>query len=300
MQLKGLYTAMITPFDENGELDEAGFCQNLEYQLSCLVDGVVVLGTTGEEATLTLCEKQKMVEMAVKILKGKALVVVGTGTNCTKTTIEATNRAYEWGADAALIVTPYYNKPTQEGLYRHFASICESSLLPFCLYNIQGRTAVNLETKTLERLLPFSRLIAIKDSSGNLLQASEAIEAARVKSRRLDLLCGDDALALPFIAIGASGVISVASNLAAAPMRMMIDAALKGDFETARHLHFQLLPFFKANFIETNPMPIKTAMRLSNRPAGRCRLPLCDLLPENEAALQSILATFEPILKCTL
>lgn len=288
MQLKGLYTAIVTPFDSQGKLDQEGLRTNLRYQLFHDVDGVVVLGTTGESPTLTPQERQTVITIAIEELKGKTTVLVGTGTNATTTTIAATQEAEELGADGALIITPYYNKPTQEGLFRHFSTVCESTSLPICLYNVQGRTGVNLQTETLQRLLSFPSIIGVKEASGNIMQMSDVIALGRLQRPELSILSGDDALTLPLIALGGHGVISVASNLIPGPMRALVNAALKGDSDTARSLHFELLPFFNSNFIETNPIPIKAAMNAAGMAAGPYRLPLCELKPGNEAFIQSI------------
>lgn len=289
MRLNGLYTAIVTPFDQQGMLDQEGLRQNLRYQLMHQVDGVVVLGTTGEDPTLNQQEKQTVIEIALEEMKGKALVIVGTGSYSTEITIAATKKAKEMGADAALIVTPYYNKPTQEGLFRHFAAICQAVSFPICIYNIQGRTGQNLQTETLQRLMQFPSIVAVKEASGNIMQFNEVIEKSRMRKPELGVLSGDDALTLPLVALGGHGIISVASNLFPGPMRSFVQAALKGDFERARDWHYRLLPFFKAIFIETNPIPIKAAMHYCGMPAGPCRLPLCDLSPENLEAIKQVI-----------
>jgi len=290
-QFKGLYTAVVTPFDAEGKLDREGLRLNLRYQLLHEVDGVVVLGTTGEDPTLNLHEKQAIIEIAVEELKGKATVIVGTGTYSTETTIAATQRALDMGADAALIVTPYYNRPTQEGLFKHFSAICKAVSLPICLYNIQGRTGQNLQTETLRRLIDLPSIIGVKEASGNILQMTDVIEMAREYRPDFSILSGDDAFTLPLVALGGQGIISVAGNLIPGPMKALVQAALAGDFETARDWHYKLLPFLKSNFIETNPIPIKAAMHLSGMPSGSCRLPLCDLTPSHLEAIKQIINT---------
>lgn len=294
MQLKGLYTALVTPFDSQRKIDQEGLRRNLRYQLQHKVDGVVVLGTTGEDPTLNAAEKQMVIEIAAEEIKGKAALIVGTGSYSTELTIEATQKAKTLGADAALIVTPYYNKPTQEGLYRHFAAICEAVHFPICIYNIQGRTGQNLHTDTLQRLMHFSSIIGVKEASGNIMQITEVIESAKSNNPHLSILSGDDALTLPLMALGGQGIISVASNLIPGPLKNLVQAALQGDFSTARHWHYSMLPFFKASFIETNPIPIKTAMQLCGMAAGPCRLPLCDLTPANLEQLKQILSSLPP------
>ncbi|WP_068468072.1 4-hydroxy-tetrahydrodipicolinate synthase [Candidatus Protochlamydia phocaeensis] len=288
MHLKGLYTAVITPFTTQGKLDEEGFKSNLQFQLHHGVDGIVVLGTTGESPTLTAKEKQRVVEIAVQEVKGKAVLMVGTGSYSTEQAIEQTCLAEQMGADAALIVTPYYNKPTQEGLYRHFAAICQSTPLPICIYNIQGRTGQNLQTATLKRIAAFSSIMGVKEASGDIIQMNEVLDMIAKDFPHFSVVSGDDALTLPLIALGGQGVISVASNLVPGAVKALVHAGLEGNFKLAREWHYRLLPFFKAAFIETNPIPIKTAMSLCRMPAGSCRLPLCDLLPQNYEKLAQV------------
>jgi 4-hydroxy-tetrahydrodipicolinate synthase len=289
MQLKGLYTAIITPFDSHGKLDKEGLRCNLRYQLQHQVDGIVVLGTTGESPTLTSHEKQTIIEVALEEVKGKATLMVGTGSYSTDMTIAETKKAKDMGADAALVVTPYYNKPTQEGLYRHFAALCQAVSFPICVYNIQGRTGQNLQTETLQRLMSFPSIIGVKEASGNIMQMNEVIEMAKQHRPHLSILSGDDALTLPLMALGGHGTISVVSNLLPNLLQNLVQATLNGDFASARDWHYQLLPLFKAAFIETNPIPIKAAMQLCGMAAGPCRLPLCDLASTSLNQLKQVL-----------
>jgi 4-hydroxy-tetrahydrodipicolinate synthase len=291
MELKGLFTAIITPFDDQDRLNEKGLRQNLRFQLQHGVDGIVVLGTTGETPTLTTQEKERVIQIAFEEIKGRSKLIVGTGSYSTLQTIEQTQRAEQLGADSALIVTPYYNKPTQEGLYRHFKAICKETSLPICLYNIQGRTGQNIQTDTLKRLADLPNVIGVKEASGNVIQMNEVLESISNSYSRFKVVSGDDILTLPLLALGGHGVISVVSNLVPKPIKRLVEAGLKGDFHLARHLHYQLLPLFRAAFIETNPIPIKTAMNLSGMAAGHCRLPLCDLLPDHFQKLKAIVET---------
>jgi 4-hydroxy-tetrahydrodipicolinate synthase len=291
MKLEGVYTAIVTPFDSKGKLDQEGLRANLRYQLHHQVKGIVVLGTTGEAPTLNAHEKQTIIEIAREEVKDKADLIVGTGSYSTEQTIEATLKAQEMGADAALIVTPYYNKPTQEGLYRHFERICKTVSIPICVYNIQGRTGQNLQTDTLHRMALFPSIIGVKESSGNILQINEVLEKVGRNHSHFRVLSGDDALTLPLMALGGHGVISVVSNLVPGPIQNLVQAALSGDFQHARHWHYQLLPLFKAAFIETNPIPIKAAMQVCGMAAGSCRLPLCDLDASNFQKLEQVLNT---------
>lgn len=290
MKLEGLFTAVITPFDPQGRLDTEGLRRNLRFQIQHQVKGIVVLGTTGEAPTLSSQEKKTVIDIALEEVKGKALLIIGTGSYSTEQTIIATKQAQEVGADGALIVTPYYNKPTQEGLFRHFAAVCEAVSLPICIYNIQGRTGQNLQTDTLRRLAAFPSIIGVKESSGNLSQINEVIGTIK-RATPFYVVSGDDEFTLPLMALGGHGIVSVASNLIPGPIQKMVQAALMGDFAQARAWHFQLLSFFKAAFIETNPIPIKVAMQLCGMAAGGCRLPLCDLNPENFQHLKQVIQT---------
>lgn len=287
LHIKGLYTVAITPFDENGQLDEQGLRENLRFQIANRVDGIVLLGTTGEAPTLSADEQARIIRIGAEEVKGKAVLMVGTGSYSTAEAIENTAIAKKLGADAALVVTPYYNKPTQEGLYRHFQAIAENVDLPICVYNIQGRTGVNLQTETLSRLAKIPQIVSVKEASGNVSQMMDVIQ--QVAHSGFTVMCGDDALTLPLMALGGHGILSVVSNLVPEPVRKLVEACTKGDFANARLLHYQLLPFFKAAFIETNPSPIKAAMEASGMAAGACRLPLCDLMPENFEKLCEII-----------
>lgn len=294
MKLEGLYTVLVTPFDKKGKLDEEGLRTNFQFQKSQGVEGFVVLGTTGEAPTLTHEEKKRVIQIAVEETKGKASLWVGTGNYSTDQTIEYTREAKELGADGALIITPYYNKPTQEGLYRHFEAICEAVNIPICIYNNPTRTGQNLETATLQRLFSFPSIVGIKESSGNIMQMSDILETVGKINHPIRVMCGDDAFTFPFIALGGHGTFSVISNLIPGPVNQLVKAALKGEFEQARKLHFQLLPYLKSVFIETNPIPIKAAMNHCGMPAGSCRMPLCDLSPSNDQRLKSLIQTLPP------
>lgn len=289
MKLEGLYTAMVTPFDAHGELDLEGFRDNLHVQLSQGVDGVVILGSTGEDLSLSPQERKMMLETAVKEVKGKMTLIVGTGSSSTKQAIANSLQAEELGADVAFVVTPYYNKPTQEGLYRHFSSICQTVSLPLCIYNAPSRTGQNLQVQTLRRLAAFPSLIGIKDCSGSMQQVTEAIEVMQRERPNFSVLSGDDVLTLPMMALGAKGIVSVASNLFPQQMQSLVQAVLKGKMEDAREWHYRLLPFFQACFIESNPIPIKAAMQQCGYAAGSCRLPLCNLSPTHLEEMKKIL-----------
>ncbi|MBI1975427.1 MAG: 4-hydroxy-tetrahydrodipicolinate synthase, partial [Candidatus Vogelbacteria bacterium] len=251
--------------------------------------GLVPLGTTGESPTIHDEEREKIIKTAVDAANGRVPVIVGTGTNSTEKTIKYTKQAKQLGADAALIVSPYYNKPTQEGLYQHFTTVANAVDLPIIVYNIQGRTGVNIETATLKRMAEHKNIVAVKEASGNVAQMMEVLDQL---PKDFTVVSGDDNLTLPLMALGGKGVISVISNLLPDKVSRMTGYALEGDFESAKKVHFELLPIFKAAFIETNPIPIKAAMNMAGLPAGPCRLPLCKMMPANEEKLKAVVSKY--------
>lgn len=288
MKLQGTITALITPFHD-GDLDEEGLIQNIDFQIAQGIDGMLVLGSTGESPTISPAEQKRIIKLAVERSQKKALIWVGTGTYCTQITIENTKQAKDLGADVALIVTPYYSKPTQEGIYRHFEIIASEVDIPIVVYNIQGRTGVNIETTTLKRLADISNIIGVKEASGNLNQAGDVLHTIKLKRPDFCVFSGDDVFTLPMMALGADGAISVVSNLVPAAVIAQVNAALDGDFALARQMHHALLPLYKAAFVETNPIPIKAAMQLCGMPAGDCRLPLSTMAPHNLDMLKELL-----------
>lgn len=289
MKLKGTITALVTPFTNTNTIDEEGLARNINYQITNGINAILPLGTTGESPTITAEEQERIISIAVNEAKGKVPVMVGTGSYSTQQTIEKTGRAKKLGADAALIVTPYYNRPTQEGIYRHFEAVATSVNIPIMVYNIPGRCGANIETATLLRIAELPNIIGLKDATGNVLQAGDVIDALKAKRPDFVVFSGDDALTLPMMALGAAGVISVVSNIIPAQISAQVNAALEGNFRLAREIHYQLLPLYKAAFIETNPVPIKTAMKLVGMPAGECRLPLCSMSEENVSRLIEVL-----------
>lgn len=292
MKLTGTITALITPFI-NDNFDESGFKKNIEDQILAKVSGLLIFGTTGEGSTLTNDEKIKIITTAREQIKKRVPLLVGTGSNSTKKTIEETQQAKELGADIAQIIVPYYNKPTQEGLFRHYESIAKSVNIPIVIYNIPGRTAVNLAPETLSRIVEIPTIIGIKESSGNLIQCSNCLELLRAKRPDFQFYSGDDSFALPLIALGATGLVSVISNLIPATIVELVNYSLNNDFISARKLHYQLQSLFKAAFIETNPGPIKEAMNLCGLAAGPCRLPLYEMAPENKEKLVQVLDEYQ-------
>lgn len=279
MKLQGTITALITPFIHQ-KLDLQGLIKNIGHQISSGVNGILLLGTTGEGSTLTPQEKAQVIAAAVHEAKGKVPILVGTGSNSTHQTIENTLQAKSLGADGALVVTPYYNRPTQEGIYRHFEALTEAVDFPIILYNIPSRCGTNIDTHTVLRIAALPNIIGIKEASGSVSQAADIL-AASSQFPNFKLFSGDDALTIPMMALGAAGIISVVSNLVPKEMVAMTKAALQGDFEEARKMHFEWLPLFKAAFIETNPIPIKALMEICGMPAGSCRLPLYQMAEEN-------------------
>ncbi len=293
-QIRGALTALVTPMTAGGDVDYDGFRRFVRFQMEAGINGLVPLGTTGETPTLERDEQDKLILIAVEEAKGRIPVVVGAGSNSTKHAVENVKRAKELGADAALVVTPYYNKPTNEGIYRHFAAIADASDCPVVIYNIASRTAKNIDLPTMKRLSGIPTVVGVKESSGDIGQIGDFIEevAAPLKAegRAFSILSGDDAFTLPLCAMGGDGVISVVSNLLPGRVTALAAACLAGDYAKARELHYGLLPIFKGAFIETNPIPIKKAMDWAGLPAGPTRLPMCPLLPENEPKLRAALA----------
>lgn len=294
--MKGTITALITPFI-NQMLDEEGLAYNIDYQITQGINGILLLGTTGEASTLSPEEHQKVISIAVQRAKGKIPIWVGTGSYCTRQTIEKTKCAKDLGADVALIVTPYYNKPSQEGIYRHFEAIAKNVDIPIVVYNIPGRCSTNIETATMMRIAHLPNIIGVKEASGNIQQAGDIIHTIVKKYPHFLVFSGDDALTLPMMALGAVGVISVVSNLIPAQVIALTNAALEERFDLAREIHHQLLPLYKTAFIETNPVPIKTAMNLCGMPSGDCRLPLYQMSPENLKCLNELLLKMQLINK---
>ena len=284
---KGAITAIVTPFNQDGSLDEESLRKLVEFQVKNKIDGIVPCGTTGESPTLNKSEQEKVIEIVIDSSKGKVPVIAGSGSNSTRHAIEMTKRASELGADASLQVCPYYNKPTQEGLYRHFSEIANAVDIPIIIYNIAGRTGVNMETSTLARLAKeHSNIAGVKEASGNISQMMEVIS---MLPKEFCVLSGDDNMTLPLMALGGKGVISVASNIIPKEMHELCEYAMKGNFEKAKQMHYNLLPLFKGIFIETNPIPIKAALAMKEMIKESYRLPMCEMKEENKEKLKAIL-----------
>jgi 4-hydroxy-tetrahydrodipicolinate synthase len=278
----GTFTALVTPF-RNGEVDVEALEGMVEFQIEHGVSGLVPCGTTGETPAMSEEEDRVVVETVVRVAAGRVPVVAGTGSNSTDMAIKYTRMAQEVGADGSLQVAPYYNKPTQEGLYRHFAAIAESTELPLILYNIPGRTSVTISAETMARLAEIPNIVGVKDSTLSMNMISDVISLC---GEEFDVLSGDDPMTLPLIALGGVGVISVASNVAPGAVSDMVMALLEGDFERGRELHYELLPLFRALFVETNPIPVKTAASLLGLCSDEMRLPLIPMGGENLRRLQ--------------
>jgi 4-hydroxy-tetrahydrodipicolinate synthase len=283
---EGVFTALVTPFTADGRLDEAALRRLVDFQLQEGIDGLVPAGTTGESPTLSQEETEAVIRIVVEQARGRVPVIAGAGSNSTDKAIHLSEAAKKLGADATLQVAPYYNKPTAEGFYRHFTAIADAVDLPMVVYNIPGRTGKNIENPTMLRLTRHKNIVAVKEASGDIAQMMNLIAQ---KPERFAVLSGDDNLAFPLIALGGKGVISVASNLIPGRMKEFIASALEGQWDKARELHYRLLPLFKANFLETNPIPIKAALAMKGLIQETYRLPMCPMGAENRKALAGVL-----------
>ncbi|KAF0232361.1 MAG: dihydrodipicolinate [Desulfovibrionaceae bacterium] len=286
MQFTGAFTALVTPF-KNGAVDEEAYRAHIEWQIEQGIDGLVPCGTTGESATLSHAEHVQVIKICVDQVKGRIPVLAGAGSNNTTEAVELARHAKDAKADGALLITPYYNKPTQAGLIAHFKAIADGVSMPFIVYNVPGRTSVNLLPPTVAALKKqVADVVGIKEATGNLTQISEVIEFC---GKDFTVLSGDDFTVLPTLAIGGHGVISVVSNVAPALMRKLCKAWRKGDIEKARRLHYKLAPLSRAMFMETNPIPAKTALGMMGRMTPELRLPLVNMCAENDARLAEAL-----------
>lgn len=287
---RGTYTALVTPFRDDA-IDVDAFERLIEAQIAGGVRGIVPVGTTGESPTLSHDERRQVIELAVKVARGRCQVVAGTGSNSTRDTIAHTREAQEIGADGALVVAPYYNKPSQEGLFRHFETVAQATSLPIILYNIPGRCAVDIGADTVVRLArECSTIVAIKEASGSVDRVSELV--GRVPDG-FNVLSGDDSLTLPFLVVGAVGVVSVASNLFPVEISALVRAFVDGEIEEAQRLHRRFLPLFKDLFIEPNPVPAKTVLAWRGEMAATCRLPLVAMGEATEERLRQTIAALE-------
>ncbi|PYN85605.1 MAG: 4-hydroxy-tetrahydrodipicolinate synthase [Candidatus Rokuibacteriota bacterium] len=286
---QGSFVAMVTPF-RNGKVDEAKLRELVEFHITNGTDGLIPCGTTGEAPSLGHDEHHRVVELVIEAARGRIRVVAGTGSYSTSDAIEMTKHAERAGAAGALVVNPYYNKPTQEGLYRHFRAVAESVAIPILVYNIQSRTAVNVETDTMARLArDVKNIVGVKEASGSLDQMSQVIAAC---GPDFSVLSGDDNVTLPLLAIGGSGVVSVIANIVPRETAEFVHAALDGDWKRARELHYRLFPLARAAFLETNPIPIKEAMAMAGMIEPEFRLPMCRMSDANREKLRAILKPY--------
>ncbi|HOX09767.1 MAG TPA: 4-hydroxy-tetrahydrodipicolinate synthase [Candidatus Omnitrophota bacterium] len=278
---EGSIVALVTPF-KNGKVDEEKLRELVEFHIKNGTSGIVPCGTTGESATLTHEEHNRVIEVVIEAAKKRIKIIAGTGSNSTAEAIDLTRYAEKAGADAALLLSPYYNKPTQRGLYMHYKAIADSVKIPVIPYNIQSRTAVNIEPETFQKLAQIKNIVGVKESSGNLEQISRI---RMLCGPNFEIISGDDALTLPIMAVGGVGVISVVANIVPRDVADLVAAFRSGDVKKAQELHYKLLPLVRAMFIETNPIPVKTAMELVGMLEPELRLPLCHMSEENLAKL---------------
>ena len=287
---RGTFTAVVTPFRDGG-VDDSAFKKLIETQVAAGITGIVAIGTTGESPTLSHDEREHVIRLAVTTANKRCLVLAGTGSNATQHAVADTIMAEKLGVDGALLVAPYYNKPSQEGLFRHFKAIADATSLPIMLYNIPGRCSVDIVPETVVRLAKeCGNIVAIKEASGSVERISDL---RRRLPESFTILSGDDSLTLPFMAVGAAGVVSVASNLFPGEVCALVRACESGDLKSAAKLHRKLLPLFKDLFIEPNPVPVKTALGWRGAMSGEVRLPLCEMSEANQDRLRKTLEEFE-------
>jgi 4-hydroxy-tetrahydrodipicolinate synthase len=284
-RFSGSMTALVTPFAGDG-IDHAALERLVEFQIENGTTALVPCGSTGESATLTHAEHVEVVKRVVATARGRVPVIAGTGSNSTAEAVGLTRAAREAGADAALLISPYYNKPTQEGIYQHYRRVAEATRMPLILYNIPGRTGSKIEATTIARLAELDEVIGLKEATGSLDEVQEVI---RLAGDRLEVYSGDDSLTLPILAVGGAGVISVVANVLPRRSAAAVGAALEGDWTAARRLHYELLPVIRALFLETNPIPVKAALAMMGYCRDELRLPLLPMSAERREVLRSAL-----------
>ncbi len=286
---RGAFVAIVTPF-KDGKLDEAGLKSLIEFHIANGTHGIVPCGTTGESATMSHEEHHRVVELTVETVAGRVPVLAGTGSNSTEETIALTKHAKDAGADGALVITPYYNKPSQEGLFQHFKAVAEAVDIPIIMYNVPSRTSINMLPPTVARCAKLKNIVGIKEATADLNQISDVI---RFCPEGFAVMSGDDFTSMPTVLIGGTGVISVTSNVAPADMAAMMDAALAGDLAKAKELHYKMFPLFNAMFIDTNPVPAKASLAMMGKiDSGDPRLPLYNMNGETEAKLKQALSDY--------
>jgi 4-hydroxy-tetrahydrodipicolinate synthase len=289
MVFSGSFVALVTPF-RDGAVDYKALAELIEFQIKGGTNGLLPCGTTGESATLSHEEHDRVVEFVVEKAAGRVPVIAGSGSNCTREALRLTRHAKDSGADGALLITPYYNKPTQRGLYSHYEHIAKEVDIPIVIYNVPGRTGVSIAPETVASLAKLPNIVAIKEASGSLEQISRIVSRCDIA-----VLSGDDSLTFPIMALGGRGVVSVVANILPGPVAEMVSSCLEKDFESARTLHYELYQMSRVLFVETNPIPVKAALAMMGRIAEEYRLPLCRMGDENRAGLERILRDYELI-----
>ncbi|OUJ19463.1 Dihydrodipicolinate synthase, DapA [Methanonatronarchaeum thermophilum] len=292
MELEGVFPALITPFDRNDEVDVEGFKKNIDYVIDNGVSGLVPCGTTGESATLSYQEHKRVIELAVETAKGRVPVMAGTGSNSTREAIELTGYAEDVGVDIAMVITPYYNKPTAAGLIKHYREVASSVNIPIVIYNVPSRTGTNIQPETVATLSREKNIIGIKEASGDINQVSDVIEKT---TQNFTVLSGDDSMTLPIMALGGKGVVSVAANLAPKRVSMMVEAIKNNNIGKARKLHYELAPLYRTLFIETNPIPVKTGAELIGLASGGLRSPMVGMENGSRQQLKKVLKQLDLI-----
>ena len=291
MKLEGTTVAMVTPFTPDDRVDEEGMRENMNYLIERGVNGLLAAGTTGESATITHQEQKKMMEILVDEAKGKVAAVAGAGSNSSKEALDLVKYAEDVGADFALVITPYYNKPQQHGLYEHYKMLNESTNIPIIVYNVPSRTGTDIDVETICKVAQLDNIVGIKEANPDLDKVSQTIKKISHLGLENDfqIISGNDNLTLPMMSMGCVGVISVVANVDPARMSQMVNKALEGDFTGAKVLHYQLYDLMKVLFIESNPVPAKTAMNMMGRPAGHVRMPLAAMKEESQKKLKKVL-----------
>lgn len=297
MNFEGTYVAMVTPFTKDEEIDEEGFRSNINFLIDNGVNGLLAAGTTGESATLTHDEHKKIIEILIDEVDGRVETLAGAGSNSTREAIDLVNFSEDAGADAALVITPYYNKPQQHGLVEHYRTIAESSDIPIIAYNVPSRTGINMDVDTIVDIAKIDGMDAIKEASGSIDKISAIYKALAAEDLEADfnILSGEDGLTLPIMALGGTGVISASANVDPRRMVLMVDSMLNDDYQRAQELHYEMVDLIKSLFIESNPVPAKTAMNIMGLPAGPLRQPLANMKEENIEILKNSLKECELI-----
>ena len=291
MNFEGTYVAMVTPFTEDKQIDEEGFRSNINYLIDQGVNGLVGAGTTGESATISHDEHQKVIEILVDEVNGRVETIAGTGSNATSEAISLTKFAEDAGADAALLITPYYNKPQQHALVEHYGTVADETDISLIAYNVPSRTGINMDVETIVELAKIDNVDAVKEASGSVDKVSDIYRALQHEGLedKFNILSGEDSLTFPIMAVGGTGVISASANIDARRMVLMVDSILNDDYDRAVELHYEMLELIRALFIESNPVPVKTAMNIMGLPAGPLRQPLAEMKEENLEILKKSL-----------